>query len=459
MSSSGRILDIARRALAAQEAALNVTSHNIANVNTPGYSRQRAVMKPSRPESEPWGMVGTGVDVQTVEQIRDRYIDTEIRSEVQGFGQWNYKERVFGEIEVAYNEPSDTGLSAVMRDFFDSWGELANDPESGSTRQRVRQTGEQLANKIQHLNERLTNLQGNLNDEFNQSVYEFNSMLQQVADLNERIVLSESRGVEANDYRDRRTYVLETLSELANISIHEGQDGSATLTLDGNILVERDKATKIGVRDRSLGYTYVSDPVVEANDHPIRLTDGKMKGILDMRDEVIPSHLDALDELADAIVSEVNSAHSLGYDKNGQTGRNFFNANGSGASNMALDPSVLSSIDNIAASGDGSAGDGNTALTITQIEESKILENGTVTPSDYFAAVIGTLGVQTQEASFMRENQDLMVEQLRNQQDAIAGVSLDEEMTNLIKYQHAYQAAARLVSTVDEMMKTIVGMV
>ncbi|MCK5145263.1 flagellar hook-associated protein FlgK [bacterium] len=459
MSGTGRILDIARRALAAQEAGLNVASHNIANVNTPGYSRQRAVFAPSRPDPEQWGIVGTGVDVQTIQQIRDKFIDTEIHAETQTLGQWQYKERVFGEIEVAYNEPSDTGLSAVMRDFFDSWGQLANDPDSSSSRERVRQTGIQLANKFQHLNRRLTNLQGNLNQEFDQSVSEFNTILQQVADLNERIVLSESRGVTANDYRDRRTYVLEKLNELADVAVNESSDGNVTVTLDGNILVERDNASTLGIKDRSLGYLYVGDPVVASSDRPVKISDGKMKGILDMRDEIIPHHLETLDDLVNEIVDQVNTIHSAGFDRNSLTGRNFFNVNTSGAGDVEIDSAVLASINNIAASSDGSAGDGNTALDIGKIEESKVLEDDTVSANDFFAALIGGLGVYTQESSFMRENQELMVEQLKHQQDSIAGVSLDEEMTNLIKYQHAYQAAARLVKTVDEMMETLVNMV
>ena len=459
MSGTSRILDIARRALSAQEAALSVTSHNIANVNTAGYSRQRAVMEAATPSSEPWGMVGTGVDVQTIEQIRDRYVDTEIRSEMQTLGRWQYKEQVFSEIESIYNEPSDTGLASVMNDFFDSWSELANDPQSSSTRERVRQTGEQLVNKFHNLNERLTDLQGNLNTELSQSVSEFNSMLQQVADLNERIVLSEAQGVVANDYRDRRNYVLEQLSAMANVGISESQTGSVTLTIDGNILVERDTAYELGLHDRSIGYAYVSDVVMGSSGQPVNLTDGKLKGLLEMRDEIIPEHLQSLDDLANALVTEVNTLHSAGYDQNGFNGRNFFDANSSGARDIALDPSIVSDVENIAASEDGSAGNGGTALAIASIEEEDILDNGTVSAEEYFAAVIGTLGVQSQEATFMRENQELMVGQLQNQQDAVSGVSLDEEMTNLIKYQHAYQAAAQLVTTVDEMMQTLIDMV
>ncbi len=459
MSGAGRILDIARQALSAQERAMNTTGHNIANVNTPGYSRQRVLFEANKPSTTSWGLIGTGVNVQTIERIRDHYIDTQIRSESQGLGQWQQKERIFNEIEIIYNEPSETGLSAVMRNFWDSWSGLSNDPQSASAREQVKQAGLHLAGSFNSLHDRLVKLQNNLNVEFGHTVREFNALLTKVADLNNMITSAESKDFSANDYRDSRTLLLEQLNEFADIQTFEAENGSVTITLDGNVLVEREVARHLGTKDRSLGYTYVTDPVMASTGNKINLSNGKMKALIEMRDEVIAGQMRELDLIADTIITNVNAIHQAGFGADGSSGRNFFDAGKTGASNIVLDSGIISSAANIAASADGTAGNGETALLLSELESEALMSGNTVTAEDFYAAMIGTLGVQSQEASFMRENQEMMVEHLKYQQDSVAGVSLDEEMTHLIRYQHAYQAAAKLVSTVDEMMQTVVNMV
>jgi len=459
MSSTGRILNIARNALAAQESAINTTGHNIANVNTPGYSRQRTLFIPSRPEATPWGMMGAGVDIATIEQLRDKFIDTEIRSELQDFGKWEYKERIFSQIETIYNEPSDVGLSAVLREFWDSWSQLANDPQSSSSRERVKQTGVALTNKFHNLDSRLKNLQSEMNEELKHNIKDLNINLRQVADLNKQIVQNENNGNMANDYRDRRSVLLEEISKMANINVTENEHGSVTLTLDGNILVERDTVNMLETGEKSIGYIALSSPRMANTGRTVSILSGKLKGIMEMRDDVVGRQQEQLNEIASALIHDVNAIHQAGYGRDGLSGRNFFDSNSINIGNIALDSSILEDAGKIAASADGTVGNGEVALQVGALESSKIMTNDTVTVEDYFAAMIGTIGVQAQESGFMFENQDLMVNQLKNQQDSMAGVSLDEEMTNLIRYQHAYQAAARLVRTVDEMMETLVNMV
>ena len=459
MSSTGRILDIARRALSAQQTGINVTAHNIANVNTPGYSRQRVELASTTPSQTDWGLIGTGVSVDGVSRIRDGFIDSELRMEQQNLGRWEYRERVFSEIEDIFNEPSDSGLAAVMNSFWDSWAELANNPQSGSARQSVVQVGEHLVNTFNHLHKRLTDLQENLDNELNVGIEKVNAILHQVADLNEKIATAEGSGIVANDYRDRRDHLLEELSGLVGIGITEKNDGMVTVTLSGRILVERDAVNELGTLERGINYIAVSDPTWTPDRSIISLEGGRLQSIIEMRDEVIVEQYEKLDELANTLVEQVNALHQTGYGLNGSTGIDFFDSNTTGARNIALDANILGDTDRIAASSDGSPGDGSIALQIFDLREAKIMSDDSVTADDYFAAMMGTLGVRSQEAMFMRENQELMVEQLNIQQSSVSGVSLDEEMTNLIRYQHAYEAAARLVTTVDEMMKAVLDMV
>ena len=459
MSSTGKILDIARRALSAHQTGLNVTGHNIANVNTPGYSRQRLTLQSSTPSLTEWGFIGTGVSIQGIGRIRDGFIDAEIRSEKQDLGRWEYRERIMSEIEDVFNEPSDSGLAAVMNDFWDSWGELTNNPQSASARQWVQQVGIHLVNTLNNLHERLTDLQANLNNELKAGIEEVNTILRQIGDLNEKINYSESQGVVANDYRDRRGLLLERLSELVGVRVTEREDGMVTITLSGQVLLERNTVNGLETRERGINYIAVSDPTWSADKSPMSLVNGRLQAIVEMRDEVIVEQFDTLDELANTLVDRVNALHQTGFGLNGSTGIDFFDSNTTGARNIALDVNILSDAARIAASVDGATGDGSIAMQIFDLREARNFSGDSVTADEFFAAMMANLGVRSQEATFMRENQGLMIQQLQNQQSSISGVSLDEEMTNLIKYQHAYEAAARLIMTVDEMMQTILNLV
>ncbi len=459
MSSTGRIIDIAHRALAAQQVGLSVTGHNIANVNTPGYARQRVTLEQTTPLLSEWGYMGTGVSIQNIERIRDGFVDSEIRTEKQSLGKWEYRERIMQEIEDVFSEPSDSSLGMILSNFWDSWGELANDPQSGSAREGVRQSGLHLANMLNHLHGRLTNIQTNLDNELKLTIEEMNSVLHQIADLNEKISSTENQGVVANDYRDRRDKLIEDLYGLAGVNVVERDNGMVSITLDGKVLVERSTVSGLSTLDHSLGHVVVADVTWAIDKSPIAVVSGKLQGIIEMRDEVITEQLEKMNEIANTLVTKVNEIHQTGYGQNGSVGIDFFSNATTDARDIALSTPVSTDAAKIAASGDGSAGDSSVAMQIFELHDIRIMSGDSVTIDDYYAAMMGAMGLQSQEATFMRENQEFMVQQLENQRSSISGVSLDEEMTNLIRYQHAYEAAARLVTVVDEMMQTILDMV
>ncbi len=459
MAGITRIFDIARRALAAQQMGLNVTGHNIANVNTPGYTRQRVMFESTKPAWTPDGMLGAGVAVSNIERVRNGFFDDRIRTEEQALGKWQLKEQVFQEIQNVFHEPSDAGLSAVLGQFWDGWAALANEPQNGVFREQVRQYGTRLVDTMHNFESRLRVLQSTLNEELERSVEEFNTLLNQVASLNDKISAVENMGTTANDYRDRRDTLLESLSTMADIRVVESTNGMTTVTLGGRVLVDRSTVTGLSTDSRSSGSVLTTFPTWEGDGTVILVGDGKIKGLMVMRDESIEAQIDKLDEMALTLVSELNSVHSGGYGLNGSTGTNFFDSDTTGAADIALDANILADLAMIAASADGSAGDGTIAQQIAQVGESQVMSGNTVTINDYFASMMGSLGLAAQEAQFMSENQNLVVQQLVNQRSSISGVSLDEVMTNLLRFQHAYEAAARLVSVVDGMMGTLIDMV
>lgn len=458
MASTGRIMDIARRAMNAQRYGLETTGHNIANANTEGYSRQRVDLRAANPMFTTDGYLGQGVDIGSIHRVRDSFIDVEIRNEYQSFQKWSEMETHLSEIENIFNEPSDTGLSQAMNDFFSVWNELSNDPLNGSAREQVRQSGEYLSNSFQNLYTRLTNLKSNLNEQVRTEVDEINGTLNQISELNVKIAGTEQKGIVANEYRDRRDLLLKEISGKMDVTITEHEDGMTTVAIDGRILVERNDVFELDVQSVSDGESISLNPIWIEDNTAIDIRSGSLAGILEVRDNVIDEKLEDLDLLANTFVEQVNAIHQQGYTQDGSTGVMFFNSNTTGASDIALSSEVLDDTAKIAASADANLGDGSNALAISQLESSRIMEGGS-TVVDFFASVIGKLGVEAQEATFMRENQELMVYQLENQQASVSGVSLDEEMTQLLKYQQAFDAAAKLIQTVDEMMETIINMV
>ncbi|MDZ7413829.1 MAG: flagellar hook-associated protein FlgK, partial [candidate division KSB1 bacterium] len=198
------LLNTARRGLHAQSHALHVASHNIANANTDGYSRQRVSMAPSEPLRTPAGMVGTGVDVTQIERLRESLWDWQLNAEYQELARWQARAMALQEIEVLINEPSETGLAAALEGFWDSWQTLANYPEEASARQQVREWGLRLAAAFNRVYRGLTTVQQSLDEQVGLLVNLVNDLGRQIAALNVQIAQAESSGVQANDFRDRR---------------------------------------------------------------------------------------------------------------------------------------------------------------------------------------------------------------------------------------------------------------
>ena len=454
------ILNTARRALFAQQSALNVTGHNIANANTPGFSRQRVDMEASPPLDLPLGRIGTGVQIAEIRRVRDQWIDAQFRAENESSGRWEVAEQLLGQIEDLFGEPGETGLNEILGKFWNSWGDLANNPESSSARVAVQQRGITLTHAFNHLDARLRALQEDLNTSIETKVAQINSIAERIAELNVRIVTVSARGDHANDAEDERDRLMDTLSKLVNMSARESADGAITIAIGGRVLVERDAVAELTTTTRSSGYGVLRDVVWKSDGAEARITKGELGGILDVRDTKIPNYLEQLNTLALQLVQEINTLHRSGYGIGGSTGINFFEEGTSGASDMALSPDILNDPGKIAAAAsDGSPGDNSNALAIAELRHGLTMNGDTATFGDYYSSLIATIGVQSQEAQSMRGNHQLLTEQLENERRSISGVSLDEEMTNLIKYQHAYAAAARLVTTVNDLMQSILEMI
>lgn len=301
-----RSLEIGVRAIRAQREALHTIGHNIANVNTPGYSRQRAILTTTLPS----GSMGTGVKVARIERIRHGVTDFYIRKETPTFNQWKAKFEVLEQVEVLFNEPSEAGISNILGEFWDAWADLGNNPENAAVRANLREQTRTLCESLSGLYGILKDLQTNIDQQIEAEVEALNSVTQQIGDLNQQIERVELGGKEtANDLRDSRDYLLDGLSETINFTYKETNDSIIRISIFGQLLVSKSKIAEIMTESGESGYLDVRWKDTGEN---VVIADGKLKGLIDARDQIIPEFLDSLDNLASSLIEEVNYLHQRG---------------------------------------------------------------------------------------------------------------------------------------------------
>jgi len=461
MSSTFFGLEIAMRSLRAHQRALDVTGHNVANANTPGYTRQRAVLATTEPFPMPaynrpltTGQLGTGVTVESILRVRDAFLDTQIRKESLSLGEWEAVEGALQQMEVIFNEPSDAGLSKVMGEFWGAWQELSKNPESLVARASLREQSVTLADAIKHIYVQLDELRSNLDGNVEIKVDQINTIARQIRDMNEQIIKIESTGDNANDLRDKRDLLLDELSKIINSTAVESDKGGVVVYIHGKPLVSDTDITELTTQVNPLNDGLLD--VVWSDDLSlVQIEKGNLKGILNARDSYIPHYMNELDSLTSTLITEVNNLHNAGFALDGATtGLDFFT--GTGAADISVNP-VFSDLTLIAASQGGEAGDGLNALLIGQIKDALTMSGNTATFGDFYKSMIAVLGVESQEATRLVANEKLLVEQLTNRREAVSGVSLDEEVINMLKYQRGYEAASRMVTVMDEMLDRLIN--
>ncbi len=456
-------LYIGNSALMAQQLAIAVTGQNIANVNTPGYSRQRVNMESTViPYNQ--GTLGTGVNTTGISRIYDQFFNANINNDIQQKGTWEAQSQAFTQIEAIFTETSDNGLSQNMSKFWNAWQDLSSNPSGNVERKALVDQGQAMAANIQENYHALEQIQTDMDGRVTAAVDDINTMATQIGNLNDNIVKMESGGQSANDLRDKRDLLLNQLSEKINFTSSEGSDGRVTVTLgDGNKLVGTPPFGKLSTANNALGHP---DLVWDTGGTitPIAgntITAGNLNGYLNVRDSLIPGYQADLDSLAQNIISQVNTLHAGGTGLDGSTGVDFFS--GTSASTITVNPVVQNNVSKIAAAAGLApvnliAGDNTQAVAISKLQNTLTM-GGTETFDNYYNSLVSNIGTDSSTASTSLAHQTAVVDQMNNMRDSVSGVSIDEEMTNLIQFQHGYSAAAKLIDTVSQMMDTIINMV
>lgn len=446
--SLSSLLSIARSALLTQRRAMEVTANNVANAQTPGYSRQRLELRAQNPLNTPEGYIGRGVTSGTVQRARDLFYDGTFRREAGLFSQSSTLEYGLRQIEDSIGEPSDTGISAALDRFFHAFSDLSNDPASPAARDLVCQAGARLASQLNHLDSRLSTTTADTLSRLEAETAQANQLLRQIADLNQDILSSGGAG--ASDLMDRRDLAIDQLSALVSVRVVKHDDGTVTVMGEEANLVDRVIPAQI-----RLDGTSPDMRLVDAGGASLGRVGGSLGAGLELINTRIPAVRAQLDQLAAALVSEVNSIHRSGYTASGATNTDFFDPTRTTAAGIQLTSALQASSMAVAASGSNLNGDGAVALRLAQLGDTALAGLGQRSFRDFFSGVASSVGLAVSGARSDAEVQQALMDQADLQRAAVSGVSVDEEMVSLMAQQQAYGAAAKIITMADEMMRTL----
>jgi flagellar hook-associated protein 1 FlgK len=576
MSSPFFGLDIGVSALRAAQQMLDTAAHNVANANTPGYSRQRVELLEAPPYTYPSfnrsglpGQIGAGVTVGSITRVRDNFLDLQVQAQTALKSEWDTRQQELAKIESIFPEPSDSGLGNTISKYWSAWQDVASDPTSTAARTALTEQAASLAMVVNRDSNQLNMVATGIDSQVSQQIITVNDLAKQIASLNGQIQRVTITGDHANDLMDQRGQLLEQLSALVPAQTLTQSDGTMTVLIGGTDLVSNVYARQLVAQPDGAGHV----TPVWADGSAVALPAGQMKALLAIRDVDLAGYRTQLDTLAQGIADATNTLHERGIDANGNAGQAIFTYHaGNVAGTLAVNPAVVSDSRLVAAAasptspGDGSiagliadlanartysagvagtdvvsgmdlttsttarlmtvaadsavpqtysftAGGAPNTLTLTGADGSTqtitvsdmatgsqqvlnfdqlgirltvstaanpkaaadlvadfatpghntIVATSLFTPSqtstNFYAGLVGKIGTASAQSAEMSKNQQLVVDQLTTRVQEVSGVSLDEEATDMIRFQHAYQAAARVITTMDEMLNTLINQV
>jgi flagellar hook-associated protein 1 len=565
-------LSVANRGLAASQLAINVTGQNISNAKTEGYSRKRIDQAADWRRDGTYGQFGFGVEVYSVARVRDQFIDRQLNEESTRYGYYEQMDVSYERVENMFTEPSDTGLNTLLDNFWNAWSDVANNPSDSSARETLCSTSATLTEQFHFLTNELRSYKNTINDEIESQVVRINEITAGIAKCNVVIANAESdSGDIANDSRDQRDTLLNELASIVDVEYFEDERGVLTVTTNGQMLVSTSSShdlemVRTEVSDED-GYQYSEVGIrYSLSKTDFEPKDGKIKAMLDTRDDVIPEYEASLNAMAKGLVTTVNKVHQNGYNLAGLTGISFFDPTKLNAANIDLSVAIKDDVNNVAAgvggkvtgvtigsesspyvvtapndqnlvisdpaisaqfsaqyrnilkesltisvvnntttpatvtkleegaSGDyvvdyekgvirfttpmtganliidfdyndtgfAGVGDGENAIAIGALREKAVMQpdvfgKETQSINEYYSGMLGRLGTERDEAISSLETRTVAVQNLEARQQEVCGVNLNEEMASLIQYEHTYQAAARYLSTVSDMLDILLN--
>ncbi|MCW9705351.1 flagellar hook-associated protein FlgK [Fodinibius salsisoli] len=452
------LFEIAKSGLRGSQRSMSVTSNNIVNADTPGYSRQRVEKTPDGMQMDQYHG-GLGVNIEQVTRLRDDINDKLLNKKQHDMGYLQKKADVYEKLEASMVTDYGDDLDTQVGSLFDNFADLASNPQDVSVRNNLISETQQLTSKL-----RSTSLNVDENSDLvknfaGKTLDSINSLLNDINELNGSIKQAQAKGNPDFSSLDKRVAKMNELSELVDFESRKTSTGAMEIQIDGHSVVDENKAYNITseVDDANKKFRLRLE-----NGHVIEPESGKIGAEIEMYEEGIPEMKKRLDNIASTIVSEVNNIHNSGYGLEDNIQRDFFNSAGTTAESITINQDLIDNPKHIAASDtDGEAGNGEVASAIASLRNQKVIggtsQNQTL--SNYTISTISEPGVNLDAVTNKMSTRDSEIQMLKTQQEETAGVNIDEELSNMMKFQNAYQGAAKVMSSAQEMYDTLISIV
>lgn len=448
------LFEIAKSGLFSSQKASSTVSHNIANANTPGYTRQRSDLSAAVLRKNGYSL-GRGVSVEQVRRLRNTLTDEQIRYKENDLGGLNEQSRVYKQLESIMTTDSGNGLDTQLSNFFNAFADVANNPQDINVRNVMVTKAKALVGAFRDTAGNLENIVEQTKKSAQSRVDEVNSLLKNLHSINKDIARADAKGRPDLNGKDQQTMQLKQLSKLVDANAIYNSDGTVEVRIGGINVLDGDGVSQLS-----------AETAPGENVFRLRLDNGKLinpgGGALsadqEMIEQIIPDFHQRLDDMAQSLVDEVNSIHTQGYGLNDLTQRTFFKNGAVTALNISINEDILADPGNIAASSEAKeAGNGEIALQLSGLQDKKVLNGRTLT--DNAIGMMSEPGNRITELNTRIESQESARQLLINQQQSEAGVNIDEELSDLIKYQNAYQASARVLNTGQQMYDTLLSII
>lgn len=456
MSGLTSIMDTSLSALFAAQAGLATTGHNIANANNTMYTRQQVLISPRRPAIMPYGAIGRGVEIDGVRRVQDEFLVANLRSQTARLQAHVAVDAALYEVEAILGSVHNDHLGTAMTNFFNAWNALAQPSVNEDLKGNVVTMAESLVLDFHSMNDSLNDLAANIERTIKGEIENMNRLLQGVGQLNEQIMLAESSGAMANDLRDQRDALILEVSKLAEVSVLERDDGSKDLIMAGRTVVARGSVTLFDTLDRTSSYGAETSIVTAGTLKEVSLPDGKLAGLLASRDEHVNRVREQLDAVAAKLIREVNSLHTQGR-TTVSSGLVFFT--GDSMHTIEVNAALRDNPQLVATGRTAADSDNGLALDIANLVNVSADGPGEETILDVYRTGINDVAGKRASFGFMVQSQQDVVIALEAKMQSVSGVSLDEEGANMVKYQNSYNAAAKVITAVQEMYDVLLGMV
>jgi flagellar hook-associated protein 1 FlgK len=460
-------LNLGARSMIAEELGVEVTGQNLANANNAAYTRQTVQLQTSTPTPSSLGLQGTGVEAASIQQVSNQLINGQIQSEASVGGYWNSQQTALENAQTQLDEflnlsssstssstTTSTDLSDQLNSLFNAFQSVATSPTDSTARQSLINTAQTLASSFNQASQNLSALNSQLNTSVGGDVTSANQLLSDIASLNGQIAKATASGGTANDLVDSREADSENLAKLVNTQTTANSDGTISVSIGGQELVSGSKLS-----DSLATYADADGNLLvqtAASATPLTLTGGSIQGTIDARDGALATLRGGLDTMASTLITQVNGIYQNGYDLNGNSGADFFT--GSDAGDIGVNSALLTDPSQVQAAGANAPGDNTVALALAQLGSQSLTALNNQTFSGACSLDVENFGDALSNANDQVTNYNSVNTMLLNQRDSVSGVSLEEEMANLITYQKAYETSAQIISTVNQMLTTVVNL-